>query len=56
MRFAPQTIPARGAGPFCAAGRRGASGLEPSESEPLWLPGGTTVSTISLRGPVHKAG
>jgi len=25
-------------------------------SEPLWLPGGSTISTISLRRLVHKAG
>jgi len=25
-------------------------------SEPLWLPGGTTISTISLRRLVHNAG
>ena len=25
-------------------------------SEPLWLPGGTTISTISLRRFVHNAG
>ena len=37
MRFAPQTIPASGAAPFCT-------------------PGGTTISTISLRRLVHNAG
>jgi hypothetical protein len=42
---------------------RGSSGLEPCDvpkvrlrSEPLWLPGGTTISTISRRRLVHNAG
>jgi len=56
MRLAPQTIPASGAAPFCAAGSWPSSGLDPCESEPLRLPGGTTISTISLRRLVHNAG
>jgi len=48
--------PASGAGPCWAAGSRASSGLEPCESEPLRLPGGTTISTISLRRLVHNAG
>jgi len=31
MRFAPQTIPAPGAAPFCTAGGRAFSGLEPCD-------------------------
>jgi hypothetical protein len=56
MRFAPQTIPASGAGPFYTAGGRASSGLEPCESEPLRLPGGKAISTISRRRLVHIAG
>jgi len=60
MRFAPQTIPASDAGLFCAAGRREASGLEPFEFESRgtvgWLPGGTTISTISRWRLLYNAG
>jgi hypothetical protein len=67
MRFAPQTIPAPGAGLFCTAGSRASSGLEPcgvltstpqvqSRSAAGWLPGGTDISAISRRRPVHNAG
>jgi hypothetical protein len=31
MRFAPQTIPAPGAAPFCAVGSEASSGLEPCD-------------------------
>ena len=31
MRFAPQTIPASGAAPFCTAGGRASSGLASHE-------------------------
>src|SRR5512139_2800257 len=48
--------PASGAAPCCTAGSWAFSGLEPCESEPLWLPGGTTISTISLRRLVNNAG
>ena len=67
MRFAPQNTPASGAAPSCTAGSRASSGLVPWDiltSTPQvqsrgisgWLPGGTTISTISLRRLVHNAG
>ena len=59
--------PASGAAPFCTAGSRASSGLEPCDvlkSTPQvqsrgaagWLPGGTPISMISLRRLVHNGG
>ena len=60
MRFAPQTIPASGASVFSTAESWAPSSLVPCESESRgtagWLPGGTTISTSSLRRLVHNAG
>jgi len=56
MRFAPQTIPAPGSAAFGRAGNCGPLDLEASESEPLRLPGGTTIFPISRRGVVHNEG
>ena len=66
MRFAPQTIPAPGR-PCCTAGSRASSGLKScgvltstpqvqSRGTAGWLPGGTTISAISLRRLVRNAG
>jgi hypothetical protein len=44
-----------GTAPSCTAGSRASPGLEACEPEPLRLPTGTAISTISLRRLVHKA-
>src|SRR5512139_937911 len=67
MRFAPQIIPASGASILHGRkpGALGSSTLRRTEKVRLrsdsrgaagWLPGGTTISTISRRRLVHNAG